>query len=129
MIREERIRRASSLAASRLLTSDSSKFMIGMNIICAGNSFTSDHFERLQLMKRQVQSLNKNQARSFLLRPGTKNAILWRRLSLACATLELLQNALYPILLRSTGATSLEVCIYTLMSWRSCPQRFPEKRR
>ena len=77
------------------MTAASFCVMIGMNKICAGNPFTSDHFEHLQLMKRQVQSLHKNQARSFLLRPGTKNAILWRRLSLACATLELLQNALH----------------------------------
>jgi hypothetical protein len=126
MIREERIRRASSLAASRRLISDSRVLCYDWNEkICADNSFTSDHFERLQLMKRQVQSLNKNQASSFLLRPSTKNAILWRRLSLVCATLELLQNALYPILLRSTGATSLEECLYTLMSWRICHKDFP----
>jgi hypothetical protein len=125
MIREERSRRASSLAASRRLISDSSVLCQDWNEkMCADNSFTSDHVEHLQLMKRQVRSLNKTQASSFLLRPSTKNAILWRRLSLACATLELLQNALYPILLRSTGATSLEECLYTLTSWRSCHKGF-----
>jgi hypothetical protein len=123
MIRDESSRRASLLDASRRFTSGNSVHCHDGNQKNGANAAScpnSDHFEHMQLMKRQVQSLNKNTASSFLLRPSTKNAIVWRRLSLACATLELLQNALYPILLRSTGTTSLEECLHTLMSWRSC---------
>lgn len=127
IIREERSRGSSSLDASRRLTSGNSIFCHDWsqkNNAIISSCTNSDHFEHLQLMKRQVQSLNKNPESSFLLRPSTKNAIVWRRLSLACATLELLQNALYPIVLRSTGTTSLEECLYTLMSWRSCHKGF-----
>lgn len=83
---------------------------------------------QLQQMKQNIQVLNTNPPRSLLLRPTTKNAILWRRLNLACSTLELLQNALYPILLRSTGATSLEDCLHILVMWRTCYRNLPDKK-
>ena len=87
-----------------------------------------ENYNRRNLLKQKIQNLKKdNSAATFasllLLRPNTKYALLWRHFKLACATLELLQNALYPILLRYTRTTSLEECINVWMKLNNCRQQ------
>lgn len=77
-----------------------------------------ENYERWQVIKQEVHSLNTNSPGTFLLRPTTKAAILWRRLILVCTTIELLHNMLEPMLLQSDMATVSEKCPHRLRFWR-----------
>lgn len=77
-----------------------------------------ENYERWQVIKQEVHSLNTNSPDTFLLRPTTKAAILWRRLILVCTTIELLHNMIEPMLLQPDIVTFSEECPHRLRFWR-----------